>query len=344
MNVSQANEILKINKNIVVFVYSAPKVGSTSIVSSLRIFGIKKMDIIHIHDEIMLKVLTNIDGISINDIIQYNSKIGKKVYVINIYRPPIERKISTFFEKIGTYHFNNYDIEVNKYQLNRVINRFNDIFPWIGDGDHFIDKYNIDIPEKFNYQNKYLLVNKENISYISLRLTDSDEWHNILTNIFGFQIRIIKDYESSNKEIKDLYNRFKQEYKIPINLLNNILTNKYLKYYYSEDEINNYYNNWILKSCESICPFNYDEYKLYKKITIQNSHIDFIQFDHYFYDGCLCLACDTKRREIISKLLKGENVIEKIIHKNAKNDFIHKRQIRRKNKNTDIKFGINFKL
>ena len=39
------NEILKINTskhNRLVFVYSCPKVGSTSIVSSLRIFGLEK--------------------------------------------------------------------------------------------------------------------------------------------------------------------------------------------------------------------------------------------------------------------------------------------------------------
>ena len=38
----KTNEILNLNKanhNKIIFVYSAPKVGSTSIVSSLRIFG-----------------------------------------------------------------------------------------------------------------------------------------------------------------------------------------------------------------------------------------------------------------------------------------------------------------
>ena len=48
----RTNELLKINTskhNRLVFVYSCPKVGSTSIVSSLRIFGSDKVDIIHIH-------------------------------------------------------------------------------------------------------------------------------------------------------------------------------------------------------------------------------------------------------------------------------------------------------
>ena len=100
----KANEILKINNNTIplIFVYSAPKVGSTSIVSSLRIFGSNKVSVIHIHDEEMLKVLAHIENITVNEIILYNSYLGRTVYVINVYRSPIERKISAFFEKSAT--------------------------------------------------------------------------------------------------------------------------------------------------------------------------------------------------------------------------------------------------
>ena len=114
----KVNELLHINNSRnkrLVFVYSAPKVGSTSIVSSLRIFGLEKIDIIHIHDEEMLEVLGHIKGITINELILFNKYLGSDVYVINIYRSPLERKISSFFEKIGSYHFNTTDQNVNKY-------------------------------------------------------------------------------------------------------------------------------------------------------------------------------------------------------------------------------------
>ena len=71
----KVNELLHINNSRnkrLVFVYSAPKVGSTSIVSSLRIFGLEKIDIIHIHDEEMLEVLGHIKGITINELILFN--------------------------------------------------------------------------------------------------------------------------------------------------------------------------------------------------------------------------------------------------------------------------------
>ena len=334
----QINDLLNINKhqhNKLVFVYSAPKVGSTSIVSSLRIFGIDKIDIIHIHDEEMLKMLINVKNVTINEMILFNKYLGKDVYVINVYRSPIERKISAFFEKIGSYHFNNSDQEVNTYNIQKVIDRFNNIFPWISLGDHFIDRYNIKIPDRFDHNNKYILLNENGIKYITLRLKDSNQWGHILTNIFGFNIHIIKDYESSNKPIKELYNCFKQTYTIPTNLLNGIMNDKYLKYYYSDDELTRYYNDWLNKSAAKRESYTLDQYKLYEQITIENSHLDIIQSDHYFDEGCTCKACNMKRLETISKIIRGIEVKDRIVHTDAKAELIQKR-VNRANKINNI--------
>jgi hypothetical protein len=337
-----ANESLNINKhkhNTLIFVYSAPKVGSTSIVSSFRIFGINKLDIIHIHDETMLNVLANIKDITINEIILFNKYLGTNIYVINIYRSPIERKISAFFEKIGSYHFNVEDSYVNSYNILKVINRFNKIFPWIANGDHFIDKYNINIPTTFDFEHKYLLVSNNGINYITLRLKDSSEWGAILTNIFGFTIKIIKDYESSNKPIKYLYNKFKTCYKIPVNLLNEVINDKYLKYYYSKEEIDKYYNEWLCKSTIDTNSYTYMEYKLYETITIENCHIDKIQQDHYFDEGCRCKACSGKRYQTEKKIIRGIDIndSDRIIHVEAKNELIQKRFINANKINNFIK-------
>ena len=325
-----ANEVLNINKNNnnkIIFVYSAPKVGSTSIVSSLRIFGSDKFVIIHIHDEEMLKVLGHINGITVNEIILFNKYLGKDVYVIDIYRSPIERKISVFFEKIGAYHFNNTETLVNEYNVTKVINRFNNIFSYIGIDDHFIDKYNINIPNQFDYKNKYLLVEENGIKYIKLRLKDSTIWGHILTNIFGTRICIIKDYESTNKPIKKLYNAFKKEYKIPNNFLDNIMQCKYFNYYYSPEEKIHYFNEWSQKCSENYNGYTLDQYKIYQEITLENSHIDYIQMDHYFDEGCLCKACGLKRAEVASKIMRGLQITDRIVHAEAKNEFIQKRVI-----------------
>jgi len=322
---TSANDALKITSNKIVFVYTPPKVGSTSIVSSLRLFGSHLFDIIHIHDENMLKVLSNIEGISVNELILFNKFLGKDVYVIDVYRSPIERKISTFFEKIGSYHFNNTEQQVNHYNITKVINRFNNIFDHLNIGDHLIDKYNIKIPEHFDWDKKYLLLEENGVKYIKLRLKDSQQWGAILTQIFGYNIHTVKDYETSNKPVKELFHLFKSHYRIPINFLNNILQCKYLNYYYSPDEKQQYYNEWLQKSCEHRDSYTKDQYKVYEEITYENAHIDYVQIDHYMDEGCMCKACGLKRAEIASKVSRGITDIERVFHKEAKTELIQKR-------------------
>lgn len=326
----KANEILHLDKNTnkkLIFVYSGPKVGSTSIVSSLRIFGINQCNIIHMHDEEMLKVLGHIDGITINEIILFNKSLGRDVYVIDVYRSPIERKISAYFEKIGAYHFNNTDDKVNTYNIHKIINRFNKIMPHLATGDHFIDKYNITIPEKFDYVNKYLLVQQNGINYIKLRLIDANIWSTILTKLLGFKICMVKDYESSNKPIKDLYTSFKHTYRIPVNLLNDINNCKYLNYFYSPIELKVYYNHWIKLSTTDFISYTPEEYKMYEELTIENSHMDYIQLNHYMDEGCLCEACASKRSSVANQLLNGKAITDHIHHSEAKKDMISKRII-----------------
>ena len=86
-----------------------------------------------------------------------------------------------------------------------------------------------------------------------------------------------------------------------------------------------YYNEWLLKSTDAICAYTCDQYKLYETISIENCHVDKIQLDHYFDEGCICKACCLKRYDTISKLMKGMNVVDRIVHKDAKLELIQKR-------------------
>jgi hypothetical protein len=338
----RANEVMNINKNItnkMIFVYSGPKVGSTSIVSSLRIFGREKFSVLHIHDEEMLKILGHINGITVNEIILYNKYLGRDVYVIDIYRSPIERKISAFFEKIGAYHFNNTDEKVNTYNIQKVINRFNKIMPYLATGDHFIDKYDINIPEKFDYSNKYLLIEQNGIKYIKLRLKDSNLWGSILSKMFDTKIGIVKDYDSANKPIRDLYLLFKKTYKIPKNLLTEIIRCKYLNYFYSPSEIDEYYKQWEKNSSPDFTPYTEEQYKMYEDLSIENSHIDYIQLNHYMDEGCICRACSIKRSNVANKIVQGLSIkdTDRIQHISAKNDYLANKIIQTNNINKSFK-------
>jgi hypothetical protein len=300
------------NKNYI-FIYTPPKVGSTTLVSSLRVSLGTKFNIIHIHDEVMMQVLTGIKGVSINNLIEYIADAGNNVWVIDIYRLPIERKMSEFFEKLSDMHFNNTEANVIKYDISRISVRFNELFPHLSNSDHYFDKYKIEVPS-FDFLKKYSIQTCKRVKYIKLRLMDSTNWENILSEIMNTKIVILTDYKTSDKSIGDFYNKFKKEYRLPTNLFELIKKCKYLHFYLNEVEKTAYLNSWESKLTKHFEPFTNVEYQLYIKISLENQVYDNVQHDHYIDNGCSCKACSLKRKNIYCRALKGEVIYDKIIH------------------------------
>jgi hypothetical protein len=298
-----------------ILIYTPPKVGSTTLVSSLRVSLGRSYNIIHIHDEVMLNVLTGIKNITINQIIHYLSELGKNVFVIDVYRTPVERKMSEFFEKLSSYHFNNTEENISNYNLDRIIDRFNNIYPHIENSDHYFENYNIESPPPFDFDKKYTIQQtKPNLTYVKLRLCDSNNWGTILSTILNQDIVIINDYHTKNKLVGDLYKRFKEKYRLPINYFEELKTNKYLNYYYNEEERNHYLNEWKCKIGKPVIPYTSSEYIFYVNLYLENQYINDIQVEHYIDNGCFCKYCTFKRKEIFIKAKKGETQFEKIIH------------------------------
>jgi len=308
------NKLFNTTTNNYIFIYTPPKVGSTTLVTSLRVSLGKTYNIIHIHDETMLSVLTGINNVKINDIIHFLSNQCKNVYVIDVYRTPIERKMSEFFEKISPYHFNNTAENISKYSTKRISDRFNKLFPHIENGDHYFEKYNISEPIAFDFDKKYSLQKINNIKYIKLRLCDSNLWGSILSNIFELDIIIIHDYKTEDKPIGQLYKRFKKEYKLPLNYLDIVKSDKYFNFYYNELERKKYLNTWQNKITTEFRPYIESEYKFYINLCLENQYINDFDIDHYIDNGCFCHYCSEKRKEIYLKAKAGEKIFEKIIH------------------------------
>jgi hypothetical protein len=299
-----------------IIIYTPPKVGSTSIVSSLRISLSKNFNIVHLHDDKMLQDMTSCPTIKIADFIILNNSIGKKVYVIDIYRSPVERKLSEFFEKIGTYHFNNTEDKMNLYPLTKIVNRFNNIFPYISNDDYYNEKYGvtkIEVKDEegnggFDTNKKYMMEVKENVTYIKLRLKDSGQWGTILSSIFEKEIYIVSDYETEKKVLGDLYKKFKNEYILPYNFYCLLEYDIGLKTYYSKEERNEYLQLWKRKTTSEdnfFEPFTQSEYIFYYQLCIDNHFYTDMQREHYIDSGCICMACIVKRKSIIEKVKNG---------------------------------------
>jgi len=314
------NHLFKSNNNNYIFIYTPPKVGSTTLVSSLRISLGKSYNIIHIHDEVMLNVLTGINNVTVNDIIEYLAYTGKNVYVIDVYRTPIERKMSAFFEKISPYHFNNTEENINKYSIQRVSERFNKLFPHLETDDHYFNKYNIPNPIPFDFTKKYSIQEVNKIKYIKLRLCDSQHWGGFLSTILNTHIVLVPDYKTEDKRINELYQKFKMEYKLPINFFEDISSCKYLNFYYNEQERKKYLNGWKTKLCSEFLPYTVDEFKFYMQLCLENQYINDIQQNHYIDNGCFCKYCTKKRKDIYYKAKNGDKIFEKIIHIDVVNE------------------------
>jgi hypothetical protein len=311
------NEALK---NIV-FIYCPPKVGSTTLVSSIRLSATPKFKVIHIHDEIMLHVLTGISGISINKIIEYNKSLGRNIWVIDVYRTPIERKMSEFFDKLSSFHFNNSEANLLGYDIRRLITRFNNIFEHLANGDHYKEKYNISTPSNYPFQQKYLTQKQNEITYVKLRLCDSMYWETILSDILKTKITIVNDYETDKSTLAELYKRFKKEYKVPVNYLEKISQCPYINYYYSEEEKEKYLTKWRESSTDVYLGYNENEYKVYLNICIENQWKKNIQTNHYLDEGCFCKSCSKKRQNMIINIRNGKPPSTKIIHVEEKKNI-----------------------
>lgn len=315
----------------IIILYSPPKVGSTSIVTSIRLFASDKYIVFHTHDDKICDLYQDkLNRINVNDIINNNylfnqvNKRNRKIYIIDIFRTPIERKISEYFQKISESHFNNSENEISKYNLLRLFKRFNDIYPYFEENDYFNEKFNIDFKiEKFDFVKKYILFEKNNINYIKLRLNDSNEWENILSTILNTNIKIIHDYNTFNKDIGNTYNIFKKEYKLPINYYNELMNDKSLDIYLDNHEKNKYLNNWNSKLTFYHEPFSKLNYDFYKIICNENKFFDANTSNiHYGDDGCICQNCSIERSNIIKELNFNKNIYIRHTYDNEYNNKI----------------------
>ena len=320
-SLERANTILgldTIKEKKIIFVYCPPRVGSTSLVSSLRLSGSHIYKVLHIHDEEMLKIVGKIKDVTVMDIIQYNESLGREIFVFDIYREPLERKMSEFFGKLASYHFNAEISEIEKYSIERLSKRFNNIFPYIGEDDHFLEKYTTvfkDTPSNFDFTNKILHFQKGNIHFLKIRLRDYVDWHKILAPILKINITKIVDNKRDMLKLNDLYKMFKEEYKIPKNLYNLLVEQKSFHFYLSPEESNTYIKKLKPKICEDFKPFNEDEYRAYTFISSENQKNVDIESDHYFDEGCQCDYCQQFRAITIFRLQKGLVPTHKILHR-----------------------------
>jgi hypothetical protein len=112
--------------------------------------------------------------------------------------------------------------------------------------------FNIPLFKEFDFYNKYNKIQNSNIIFIKLRFNEINNWSNILSNIFDKKIIMHNDNLSYTKETIDIYNKFKEKYKVPLSYLFNLDKDKEFKVYTTQDEKINYLKYWMKKSFDDI--------------------------------------------------------------------------------------------
>ena len=305
--------ILK-NKNII-FVYSSAKCGSTSLVSSLRLSCFEQFTVVHLHNDTMLKIMYKIHNVTIKDIIEFNRSLNKNVYVFDIFREPIEHKMSLYFEILDTFHFNVNTTDIKTLTLEKIIKRFNDVFPHIVYLDYFESVYEFQTPPlivPFDFEKGYIHYKDSNgINYIKLRLRDADtKWSTILSQLFRNNIWVVKDNvmaSSAKRPLYKFYEQFKKSYRLPMNFFEELKSSSssVLDSYLSPEEKEAYFQKWEISSLATeFKAFTDEQYRLYVEISRENKHISQCHLNHYIDNGCECATCWERRKELRQKLLK----------------------------------------
>ncbi len=298
----------------IILLYCPEKVGSTSLATSIRTWAFDQFIVFHSHQDEIFRIkgennktaiMYYSDIILNNQVTNTQTNTKRKVYIIDIYRTPIERKISYFFQQIAELHFNNTEENLLNYPIEKLIKRFNDLYLHIEEIDYYNDRYEIPKLTQFDFEKKYYMYEKDGITWIKLRLKDYDLWDKILSQVLNKKIVMIPDYSTENKIIGPVYKKFKSEYKLPINYYNYLTVCDNLKRYYTEQERNEYLESWKSKIGPYHVGFNLQEYFIYNMISHENIYYKINSNDHYGDDGCVCFKCLEKRKIVICNINNG---------------------------------------
>ena len=195
-----------------IFIFCGGKCGGTTLANTFSKNGFQTT---HFHS-LSCKGLfeSNIELKDLLEVLEKSSE-NKKIYIIDSYRTPIERKISSFFQNISL-HLPNYSnvpvqyiIHIFNTQCLNELENYNSI-------SIAMEQYEVPLFKTFDFGKRYNMVEKDNKIFIKVLFKDINKWNEILSEIFGKNIIIYSDNLTENKDVGELYALFKSQYRVPI--------------------------------------------------------------------------------------------------------------------------------
>jgi hypothetical protein len=230
------------------------KVGSSSIYRSIK-EKFPYANIFHVHflTENGLKSADQFHNVNmhthqaslIKKVVKENP--SKTIKIITVVREPLARDISDMFQNMETYMKK---FGLNEINVDKLIESFNDFDfeytqEWLETElkSYFdIDVYKIPFP----HDKKYLIVKKNGIELLLLRLEDLNTiFTKAMIKYTGVKFEIIKANIGEKKSYARYYQTFIEKVPITRELFDRLYNTKYAKHFYTEKEINSFKEKWL---------------------------------------------------------------------------------------------------
>jgi hypothetical protein len=207
--------------NVKYFIFCSGKTGSKTLLGGIKNrFGYNSA--LHVHSTPHFNSGYKKHG-NLKDLIINNSKKFNKIYIIDSYREPFERGISSFFQNI-----NKHCPDWRSMTVEGLINFFNEKNLYLLDIYHSYHEswgyFDVSTDVKFDFEKGYITREHENIVFVKTRLKEAYRWDKIFSEIFNTNISFNYENDSKNKDYYKTYLEFKEKYKLPTEVKNNFIS------------------------------------------------------------------------------------------------------------------------
>lgn len=250
--------LLKNKEHTPILVLTMAKVGSSSVYYSIK--KSSKIPVFHIHGLDEEEVLEGVKSCRENGIYPgrrspiplINREIiakNRPYKIISLFRNPIERNISAFFDVFELRVGIPPDLyKGGIHELEKLYHKHIDhsyVLDWFD--IHFFEGTGIDIyKEPFDIKEKS---KKYTIDGLEILVLDSAVQDSIKERLIG-EFSGIRDFKLTNKNIteqsraSDLYTKFKEHVRFSEAYLNSLLDSKYAVHFFSVEERETLFNKW----------------------------------------------------------------------------------------------------
>lgn len=254
-------------RGVPLIVYQMGKVGSESIVKSLREFDLP-FSVHHIHVLSAAKIQKTTEQLTENGIripIQLthslavreylDSRPDREINVITAVREPLAQLVSSFFQNMPIRQPQLIDedgawksAEISSF-VKTIVENYQPATEWNCNWfDHdFNPAIGVDIYQyPFDHESGFITIEKQGVRILVLRLENSGIWEQAVSDFLGLDsvIPLVRENAATTKNYHQTYRCVTENLKFSADTLNNIYSTRYCRHFYSDSMIQGFKNRW----------------------------------------------------------------------------------------------------